>query len=151
MSKSFGAFVRYRRQRLGLTQRQLADKLGLKSAAFLSDIESGNRKPSPSLFPAMARVLETEVRDLQACDTRHLLAEVRQLLETRPENAAGFGRILEVIRALGSDEVLHRLEGWSTTASTTPGNTPSRTARTTPRSTAARTAKTPPTTDSLGL
>ena len=117
MGKSFGAFIRYRRQRLGLTQRQLADQLGLRSAAFLSDIESGNRKPSISLFPALARVLETDVRDLQACDARYLLSEIRELLESRPDSAPTVGRIVEAIRELGADEALHRIENYAPPAS----------------------------------
>lgn len=112
MWKSFGSFIKYRRQRLGLTQRQLADQLGLRSAAFLSDIESGNRKPSESLFPALARVLETDIRQLQTYDTRHILAELRTLLESRPETAASFGQILTSVRNLGAEEVLHRIDAY---------------------------------------
>lgn len=110
MWKSFGSFIKYRRQRLGLTQRQLADQLGLKSAAFLSDIESGNRHPSASLFPALARVLETDIRDLQNYDTRHALGEVRTLLDERPEIALHLGRIVSALRFLGPEEVLRRLD-----------------------------------------
>ncbi len=110
MWKSFGEFIRYRRTRLGLTQRQLADRLSLKSAAFLSDIEAGNRHPSQSLIPALARILETPVEDLQVYDTRNSLAKVRRLLADWPEYTRNFGRIVDAVRSVGADEVLRRIQ-----------------------------------------
>jgi len=113
MWNSFGSFVRARRKRLGLTQRQLADALGLKSAAFLSDIEAGNRNPSHSLFPALARILETDIKDLLAYDVRTTLEEIRRHLETRPDDTAALGRILEAVRGQGAVEVLRRLDAYA--------------------------------------
>ena len=111
MQKSFSDFIRDRRRQLGLTQRQVAEALGLKSIAFLSDIEAGNRKPSLELLPALARILETDVETLRAHDIRSPLAEVRTLLEAHPEYAVAFRRVVEHSRDLGADEVLRRIEG----------------------------------------
>lgn len=123
MPKCFSEFIRDRRRHLGLTQRQVAEALGLKSIAFLSDIEAGNRKPSLDLLPALARILETDVETLRAHDIRSPLAEVRTLLEAHPEYAVAFRRVVEHSRDLGADEVLRRIEG-NTEAPTTPFRPP---------------------------
>ena len=110
MSKSFGDFVRDQRRQCGLTQREVAEALGLKSIAFLSDIEAGNRKPAHDLLPALARVLKTDIEVLKSHDIRSPLAEVRTLLETHPEYAVAFRRVVEHSKELGADEVLRRIE-----------------------------------------
>jgi transcriptional regulator with XRE-family HTH domain len=110
MSKPFGDFVRDQRRQCGLTQREVAEALGLKSIAFLSDIEAGNRKPAHDLLPALARVLKTDIELLKSHDIRSPLAEVRTLLETHPEYAVAFRRVVEHSKELGADEVLRRIE-----------------------------------------
>lgn len=42
------AWLRWRREQAGLTQKQLAQRLGL-SSPYLSDVERGNRRCSPQL------------------------------------------------------------------------------------------------------
>jgi transcriptional regulator with XRE-family HTH domain len=113
MQKSFSDFIRDRRRLLNLTQRQVAEALGLKSIAFLSDIEAGNRKPSRELFPALAQILQTDVETLKSHDIRSPLAEARTLLEAHPEYAVAFRRVVEHSRDLGADEVLRRIESIS--------------------------------------
>jgi transcriptional regulator with XRE-family HTH domain len=110
VSKPFGNFIRDRRRLLGLTQRQVTEALGLKSIAFLSDIEAGNRKPSRELLPALARILETDTETLTAHDMRSPLLEARSLLEAQPEKAVVFHRVMELARELGIEEVLRRIE-----------------------------------------
>jgi transcriptional regulator with XRE-family HTH domain len=110
MFKSFGHFVRERRRQCGLTQRDVAQALGLKSIAFLSDIEAGNRKPAHYLLPALARVLKTDVEILKSHDIRSPLAEARSLLEAHPEYAVAFRRVVERSKELGPDEVLRRID-----------------------------------------
>jgi transcriptional regulator with XRE-family HTH domain len=118
MPKSFGEFIRDRRRELGLTQRQVAEALGLKSIAFFSDIEAGNRKPAWTLIPTLAHVLQTDVETLRSHDIRSPLAEVRTLLQTHPEYAVAFRRVIDHSRKLGADEVLRRIEnGFKTTRS----------------------------------
>jgi len=111
MQKSFSDFIRDRRRQLGLTQRQVAEALGFKSIAFLSDIEAGNRKPAREYLPALAEILETDVETLESHDIRGPLAEARTLLENHPEYAVAFRRVIERSRELGPDEVLRRIEG----------------------------------------
>jgi transcriptional regulator with XRE-family HTH domain len=110
MAKSFGEFIRERRRQLGLTQRQVAEALGLKSIAFFSDIEAGHRKPARELMPALAGVLQTDIEALRSHDIRSPLAEVRTLLQAHPEYAVAFRRVVDHSRELGADEVLRRIE-----------------------------------------
>ncbi|MEY2521050.1 MAG: Helix-turn-helix domain [Verrucomicrobiota bacterium] len=110
MSKSFGDFIRDKRRQCGLTQREVAQALGLKSIAFLSDIEAGNRKPAHHLIPALAQVLKTDMELLKSHDIRSPLAEVRTLLQAHPEYAVAFRRVVEHSKELGADEVLRRIE-----------------------------------------
>jgi transcriptional regulator with XRE-family HTH domain len=108
--QTFGTFIRDRRRALGLTQRDVARALGLKSIAFLSDIEAGNRKPSRELLPNIARVLQTELDTLQSLDIRGPIVEVRSMLQAHPEYAVAFRRVIEHSRRLGAEEVLRRIE-----------------------------------------
>jgi transcriptional regulator with XRE-family HTH domain len=110
MPKSFAEFIRDQRRLCGLTQREVAQALGLKSIAFLSDIEAGNRKPAHHLLPALAQVLKTDIELLKSHDIRSPLAEVRSLLQAHPEYAVAFRRVVEHSKELGADEVLRRIE-----------------------------------------
>lgn len=60
---SLGAEVRRRRTDLGLTIEELAIRSGL-SANFVGTIENGHRDPSLSTLLALAKGLETSIRDL---------------------------------------------------------------------------------------
>lgn len=53
--------IRLRRIALGLTQEQLARKLGKKSRSVVCSWESGNTAPPADLLPAVAVALETTV------------------------------------------------------------------------------------------
>jgi transcriptional regulator with XRE-family HTH domain len=110
MPEPFGVFLRNRRRELGLTQRQVAAAVGLKSIAFLSDIESGYRRPSRDLFPLLAQILKLDVETLEAHDIRTPLGEARSLLLEHPEYAVAFRKVVEHSRELGADEVLRRIE-----------------------------------------
>jgi transcriptional regulator with XRE-family HTH domain len=80
-TRDLGEFLKARREGLGLTQRSLAQKLGVE-ASHVSFIESGRRKPSLKL---VARIADTLGLDRQEV---LLLAypEVKVLLsQTEPE------------------------------------------------------------------
>jgi transcriptional regulator with XRE-family HTH domain len=76
-TNELGEFLKSRREFLGLTQRALADKLGVK-ASHVAFMESGRRKPSLKL---VARIADTLGLDRQEV---LLLAhpEARELLTT---------------------------------------------------------------------
>lgn len=54
--KTYGEFVRVRRSILGLSQRGLADRAGVKQP-LIAAIESGRRRPSESVRAALDRAL----------------------------------------------------------------------------------------------
>ncbi len=110
MAQSFGDFIRARRRELGLTQREVAGALGFRSVAFLSDIETGNRKPSRHWMPELARVLETDLATLEGRDIRTPLGQARDWLEAHPEEAAPFRTVVDHARRLGAGEVVRRIE-----------------------------------------
>ena len=55
-TNEFGKLMKARREGLGLTQRVLAEKLGVE-ASHVAFIESGRRKPSLKLIARMADIL----------------------------------------------------------------------------------------------
>ena len=56
-----GEIIRERRKKLGWTYRQTGDKLGI-SAAYLSDIEKGNRGLSQAMTDKINDVLRLSIR-----------------------------------------------------------------------------------------
>jgi transcriptional regulator with XRE-family HTH domain len=82
MTNQVGETVRSRREALGLTQRSLAEKLGVE-ASHIAFIESGRRKPSLKLIGRFADVL--------GIDRQKLLILVRPeakglISQPKPEN-----------------------------------------------------------------
>uniref|UniRef100_UPI00355C9ED4 DBP48 n=1 Tax=synthetic construct TaxID=32630 RepID=UPI00355C9ED4 len=55
-AKRIGKEVKERRKELGLTQRELAEKLGV-SRSTVSDIENGRRLPSEELLKKIKEIL----------------------------------------------------------------------------------------------
>ena len=60
----FGTFVRNRRTELGITLRDMAEKLGI-SPAYLSDIEKGNRKAPLDHLEQLAALLCVEESEME--------------------------------------------------------------------------------------
>ena len=65
--KKLGKNIKNRRQELGLTQQELADKLNM-SLNFVGKIEVAFSKPSLDTLIEIARVLETTVSQLTKFD-----------------------------------------------------------------------------------
>lgn len=63
--RSFGSLVRDRRTALGVTQAELAERLGIRQPA-VSAWERGTAYPSPELYLPLARELDTDVETLLA-------------------------------------------------------------------------------------
>lgn len=57
----FGMRIKLRRTAIGLSQTDLADKLGYKDKTMISKIESGKNEPPLSKVEAFASALETTV------------------------------------------------------------------------------------------
>lgn len=92
--KTFGQHVRDLREKLDLSLRELGEKLGGKTAAFLSDIELGRRFPSPEVLEKMAHVLRTTVEDLKRYDTRPPVEELKKLTSENPAYGLAFRQLV---------------------------------------------------------
>jgi transcriptional regulator with XRE-family HTH domain len=62
--KTVRQVLKHRRQELGLLQPDIARAIGVKSADFISLVESGQRSIDLNRIPALARILELNAKDL---------------------------------------------------------------------------------------
>ncbi|MGC2321034.1 MAG: helix-turn-helix transcriptional regulator [Terriglobales bacterium] len=62
--KTVSEVLKHRRQELGLLQPDIARAIGVKSADFISLVESGQRSMDLNRIPALARVLKLNAKDL---------------------------------------------------------------------------------------
>jgi transcriptional regulator with XRE-family HTH domain len=116
-SSQLGETIRRHREALGLTQRSLAQKLGVE-ASHVAFIESGRRKPSLKLVARLADVLGLDRQDLliQAHpEAKELIAEARP--EERRKTSPSWQRFIEnkqlLVRYNVTDRELRALEGLS--------------------------------------
>lgn len=107
--KTFGEFVFEARKAAGLGQKQVA-ALGGKSAAFVSDIEAGNRFPNTDSMPALAEVLQVDLATLKLYDPRGLAQELKSFLLVSPQSAKPLRLLISRVWDIGADEVLRRVE-----------------------------------------
>ena len=113
----FGDTVRRQRDALGLTQRSLAQKLGVE-ASHVAFIESGRRKPSLKLLARFADILGLDRQDLliQAHpEAKQLIAEPEP--EKRRKSPPSWQRFIEnkrlLVRYNVTDRELRALESLS--------------------------------------
>lgn len=57
-------FVKQRRTELGLTQKELAEKLGMSSAQHLCNIENGSAPMPPKYYKKLKRVLRIDKTEM---------------------------------------------------------------------------------------
>ena len=62
--KRFGEKVRHLRVQKGLTLKELADALGYKTHAYLSELESGKKLPTAGLVLRVARFFNVTTDEL---------------------------------------------------------------------------------------
>jgi len=60
-NKTLGARIKLARERLGLTQEELVERLGRKTVAAISEYENGKRRLAAAELPDFARALEVPV------------------------------------------------------------------------------------------
>ncbi len=56
------------RKKAGLTQRELAEKLGFQSTSIVTMWETGSRSPRSEVLPLLATVLQCNIGDLFQSD-----------------------------------------------------------------------------------
>jgi len=74
-----GAKLRDMRQRLALTQKDFADKLGV-SLPYLNQMENNNRPLSSTVVLALAQEFGFDVTELSSGDSERLLSDMREAL-----------------------------------------------------------------------
>ena len=67
-SPSLGERIKTLRTENGLSMRALAQGAGLKSVAFVADLERGFRHPSPEVLAALAKALNQPLESLRRYD-----------------------------------------------------------------------------------
>lgn len=64
--KSAAKFIKENRIKAGLTQREISDFFGWKSAQFQSNFERGISWPPPKIIRQLAKLLKVKMQDLAA-------------------------------------------------------------------------------------
>jgi transcriptional regulator with XRE-family HTH domain len=107
-TNKLGGFLRSRRAELGLTQRQLAQKIGVE-ASHVAFIESGRRKPSLNLVARMADTLRVDRQELLVLahpEAKALIAESG--FEPSKKTAPSWRRFIQDRRLLARYHVTKR-------------------------------------------
>lgn len=89
-AETFGERIRRERLKLGLTQRQLADRVGV-SVPHISKLESDRDRPSDDLIVRLARVFKVDPDELRLV-ARRLPDEMMERMAARPSDALEFLR-----------------------------------------------------------
>jgi transcriptional regulator with XRE-family HTH domain len=83
----FGKFLRKLREEKGVTQEELAKKLGYKNNSYISRVERGDFLPSKENLKKIAKILKIPFREL---DSLLFEAKIRELGIKKPELLALF-------------------------------------------------------------
>jgi transcriptional regulator with XRE-family HTH domain len=91
---TLGEYIRERRTALGLSQRKLAQRIGLKAPSHLCDVENGFRQIGEEYLPKLAEALEVSLVDLQDHDPRAPFTQAQELIEKDPKFIAVLHRMV---------------------------------------------------------
>lgn len=94
-ANTLGERIRQLRLEKKLSMRALALKAGIKSVAFIADIEKGYRKPAADNLERLAQALDTPLEALRELDDRAPVGEIRRLVEENPEWAMAFRKMVK--------------------------------------------------------
>ena len=108
MIKTFGEFVREKRDALDISLREFARKLGDISPAHISDIENGRRYPSDELLRKMSQVLGVSIAELEKHDSRPPVEELKRMVQKDPTYGVALRRLAET--KIDSKELLKFIE-----------------------------------------
>ena len=107
VKRTFGDRIRELRDARDLSLREFAKKLNL-APAFISDIEHGRRYPSDEVLARMARLLETNVKDLRAYDHRPPLEALKRQGQTDPQLGVALRRVVD--QQISGEQLLQALD-----------------------------------------
>lgn len=106
--RDIGKNIRNLREGAGLSQRELADKLG-KSAAAISQYESGETTPRVGVIEQLASIFHVRKSDITGWDTRGSLSSTEwHLIELFRE--CNDDRGLQVVKAAEDAAKLSKIE-----------------------------------------
>lgn len=71
LRKEGGLWLKRRREEVGLSQRELAQALGLKFYSFISQIENGRTRIPPELLRPWADALQVPIKEFARAMLRH--------------------------------------------------------------------------------
>lgn len=71
LRKEGGLWLKRRREEVGLSQRELAQALGLKFYSFISQVENGRTRVPPELLRPWAEALQMPVKNFARMMLRH--------------------------------------------------------------------------------
>lgn len=92
---TLGSRIKELRTEKDLSMRALAELAGLKSVAFVADVEKGFRNPSPSILTAFAKALGVTTSELRDLDSRAPIYEIRAMTEANPAWAPALRRLMD--------------------------------------------------------
>lgn len=98
---AIGKRIRDRRNELGFTQQDLADKMGYKSKATINKIEMGINDVAQSKIPRYAKALDTTLAYLMGWDEPQYVKEEVVCYVERPELKA----LLEAAQNLSKEDI----------------------------------------------
>ena len=111
-TNTLGEFIKERRRSLEMSQRELAERIGLKTASHLCEVETGTRQLGEEYLPRMAEALGVPLSELQCHDPRAPFAEARELFAKSPEYIRALHRVVQKAKAeqLPAKEILRRID-----------------------------------------
>ena len=99
---TFGQKVKALRKNLGITQEQLADRVG-RGKSYICNIEKGTRTTTLENLPALAEALEVPISELMGED----IDPSNPFLEYLPYLAQADEKSIDIVRAaLGMEPIL---------------------------------------------
>jgi len=92
--------------------RALAHGAGLKSVAFVADVERGFRHPSPDVLASLAKALNQPLDSLRRYDLRPPVAELRALTARQPDWALALRKLVDAAQSgrLTSEQLIRLLD-----------------------------------------
>lgn len=111
LEPTLGETIRAMRIEKRMSMRDFAAKAGLRSVAFIADVERGFRNPSPEVLVHMAKALEVPVHRLRQVDTRPPVAEIRHITLENPDWATAFREVVDLAeKGVTPQEVIRVLQ-----------------------------------------
>lgn len=99
--KTIGENIRARREQLGWTTRELAERMGYKNASTISRIESGTTDVTQTTTAEFARVMDTTIAYLMGWDDNAIFSEIAVRMRTDAE----FGSLIKKLNLLNGEQL----------------------------------------------